>query len=147
MSFLAQFSEGDNVGSIKAVSLAHKTWLTGVNPVAFISGKDWEDVDFVPEQGQLQHNSRDTENGTVYTYQVWFLFNKQNAALFDAFKKYIGQTGILKVTDGNDVTSIIGTPQYPVTLTHAADTGQAFAGLNYYRVNVTWESCEPAVLV
>ncbi|SEM66031.1 hypothetical protein SAMN05192574_101373 [Mucilaginibacter gossypiicola] len=145
MAFAAAFSEDDNIGSLRSISLAMANWLSGFNPVTFYTGYDWETIDFLPEQTSIKDNTKDSVNGPEYSYSIVFAFNRQNTDLYNLFKKYIGQTGILQTTDNNGLTRIIGTPSNPVTITHDADTGQGYASLNYYKLNVSWVNCEPAV--
>jgi len=147
MTYAAQFSEDDNVGSVIAISLAMKNWLSSVKPVSFLGTYGWEAMDFLPESASVQDSSKDSDNGTEYTYNLVFAFNKQNANLYNTFKKYLGMRGIIMFTDGNGLTRIIGTPEYPVTITHTADTGQAFNNLNYYKIAATWQSANPAIIV
>jgi hypothetical protein len=147
MSYAAIISEDDNIGSLREIKLAVAKQLTSINPITFKSGFGWDDIDFLPESGSNKDDSKDTANGTEYTYSLVFAFNRQNTALFNAFKKYLGQFGVLQFTDNNDFTRIIGTIANPVTITHSADTGQQYSSLNYYKVNVSWLSDVPALVV
>jgi len=147
MPYTVAFSEDDNVGSLRSLSLAMANWLSGFNPVTFYSGYDWETIDFLPEQASIKDSTKDSVNGPEYNYSIVFAFNKQNTDLYNVFKKYLGMVGILQTTDSNGLTRIIGTPENPVTITHDADTGQGYASLNYYKLNVTWQSCEAALVI
>ncbi|MES2810028.1 MAG: hypothetical protein V4619_15460 [Bacteroidota bacterium] len=147
MSYVAQISEGDNLGSLREIYLAVSNWLSGVSPVNFKSGKVWEAIDFMPEMAGIKDSSKETPNGTEYTYQVVFLFNKQNAALYAAMKKYVEARGIIYCIDNNGLGRILGTPDAPVTFTYDADTGEKYNSMNYYKIVGTWVSSEMAVVV
>jgi hypothetical protein len=147
MSYAAEISEGDNLGSLREIYLAVSNWMTGVSPVSFKTGKAWEAIDFLPEMAGIKDGSVATVNGTEYPYQVVFYFNKQNVALYNAMKKYIEARGIIYCVDNNGLGRIIGTPDYPVTITYDADTGDRYAALNYYKIIATWVSAEQAVVI
>lgn len=143
----AEISEDDNVGSLRAIDMALARNLSSVNPVTFNAGYDWLEIDFLPESGRLQDGSRDTPQGTEYNYAATFVFNKQNVALYNAFKPFIGILGVVQVTDSNGLVRILGTPKNPVTIAHDADTGTGYSSLNFYKVKITWDSHVPAVVV
>lgn len=147
MSYAVNMEEGENLGSLRLVSLAMKYWLDSVNPVSFKISYDWEAMDFVPETAFVKEVSKDTENGTEYSYQVSFLFNRQNAAMYTTMRKYIEGRGVIDCTDNNGLRRIIGTPESPVTFNYDADTGQGYSSLNYYKISATWVSSEPAVIL
>ena len=147
MPYAVAMSEENNIGSLQAVSLAHKSWFSGFSPVSFFEGNDWLGMDFLPESASCKDSSTDTVNGPQFSYSLVFAFNRQNKAMYDAFLPYLGMTGIIQFTDNNDLTRIIGTPGNPVTIKQDADTGQQYNSLNFYKITVTWVSCVPAVVV
>ncbi|GAA4327498.1 hypothetical protein GCM10023149_30930 [Mucilaginibacter gynuensis] len=147
MSYAASISEDNNVGSIRELSLAMANWFSAFNPASLYSMYAWEDMDFLPETASVKDSSKVTANGTEYSYSLVFTFNKQNVALYQVFQKYIGERGVIRFTDNNGLTRIIGTPQKPVTITHDADTGQQYRSLNYYKISASWVNNLPAVVV
>lgn len=141
------FSEGGNVGGILELFLQHFWYFTSLNPVTFKNGAGWTAIDFLPESASCKDSAAPVDNGTEYSYNMVFGFNKQSKTLYDAFARYIGQTGILKFTDNNGVTRILGTLKNRVTIKQDGDTGNNPTDANYLKLTVSWVSYKPAQVI
>jgi hypothetical protein len=141
------FSEGGSVGGILELYLQHFWHFSSLNPVTFKNGADWDEMEFLPESASCKDSASRVDNGTEYSYSLVFGFNKQSENLYNAFARYIGQTGIVKFTDHNGLTRILGTLKNRVTVKQDGDTGNNPTDMNSLKLTVTWLSYRPAQLV
>lgn len=128
MSFT--IAQDDNVASLSALSLAPAYAFTSLNPVTFVAGYDWTDIDFLEESAQLTDESADSDNGVQFTYNLSFAFNKKRPDLIASAAPYLGTVAIAKVTDNNGFTQIIGTLQSPITFKQNNDSGKVYSDMN-----------------
>lgn len=67
--------------------------------------------------------------------------------MYHAFAQYIGMVGILKVTDNNGLTRLLGTLKNRVTIKTEGDSGEKAPDENYYKITGTWLSSKPAIVL
>jgi hypothetical protein len=141
------FSEGGNVGGLYEIFLAYWYEFTSLNPIAFKDGRGWSQMDFLPESASCKESSGSGDNGPEHSYSLVLSFNKQDEAKVNAFKRYLGQVGIVRYTDNNFVTRLLGSFENPVTIKTDSDTGNNPADMNHFKITVTWLNNEPARVV
>ncbi|WP_353183558.1 hypothetical protein [Parapedobacter lycopersici] len=146
MAKIHKLYEGDNIGSIfSVVEIAHVTDFSGFNPLVFRAGKNWNQVDILPESGSLASEESDTDNGPLYTYQGKFRIQHPTTALDNTLAPYIGQRSVLRIRDMNGRYYIIGSPVCPVTIVKGGDTGEAYTGAPHYEYGYKVEQPHPAL--
>jgi hypothetical protein len=141
------FSEGGTVGGILQLFLQQFWNFSSLNPITFKNGTGWDEMEFLPESASCKDSSTVADNGPEYSYSLVFGFNKQSQPLYDAFARYIGQTGIVMFTDNNGLTRILGTLKNRVTIKQEGDTGNNPTDLNSLKLTVTWLNHKPAQVV
>ncbi|MNK53034.1 hypothetical protein D3C87_719850 [compost metagenome] len=122
--------EGDNIGSLLSVEIAHQADFASFNPAIFKAGKDWVNVPFVPEKARFNLGEEETKNGPLFSYGGDFFLNKLRDEVFTDLHKYIGRKAVLKLTDLNGEVYIIGAPGYPCTLAFDGGTGGNYTDAN-----------------
>jgi len=141
------YSEGGNIGGIRECYATLYYLLTSLNPITFRAGFGWDEMEFLPESASIKDTATRTENGIEYNYTVVFTFNKQSYNMYHAFAQYIGTVGILKVTDNNGLTRLLGTLKNRVTIKTEGDTGDAATAVNDYKITATWLNDKPAIVI
>lgn len=139
-----EFSQGANVGGLREVLLAYHYELTSTAPVSFRPGRAWSVMDFLPDSSSCKESSSSGDNGPEHNYSLVFSFNKQAQAMYDAFKRYLGQVGVSRYTDNNGITRLLGNKDNPVTIKTESDTGNDPTDMNYFKITITWTNSEPA---
>ena len=122
--------EGDNIGGLAKIRIAFHTDFESFNPEVFKAGKDWLDIPFKEESGQLQPSADDSDNGIVYNYSGKFFIHRLRPEIENELNTYLGQVSVIEITDLNDEVYIIGAPGMPVTLQLGGDTGAKYTSEN-----------------
>ncbi|WP_342645020.1 hypothetical protein [Mucilaginibacter sp. CSA2-8R] len=141
------FSQGANIGGVSQVLMAYSYELSSINPVSFKPGRDWSVMDFLPDSSSVKESSSAGDNGPEHSYSLVFSFNKQAQAMYDAFKRYLGQVGVTRYTDNNGVTRLLGRLDNPVTVKTESDTGNDPTDMNFFKITITWTNNEPAPVI
>lgn len=124
------FFEGDNIGGIQKLEVAHQAYFTGFNPATLAAGKAWAEIPFIPQSAQLQMSEEDSANGTIYEYNLTFAINRVRMELFEQLNIFVGSCTVFRITDMNDDVYIIGAPGYPCTLAATGNTGAQYTDAN-----------------
>lgn len=134
MAKIHTLHDGDNIGSIAdVIEVAHCTDFSSFAPIAFKAGKGWNQVDVLPERGNLEMEELDTDNGLLYSYQGKFRIQHPTPALDAALAPYIGQRSVLRIRDMNGRYWVIGSPVCPVTIVKGGNTGEGYTGAPHYQ--------------
>lgn len=141
------YSEGGNVGGILNVFMQHFYCFSSLNPLTFKNGYGWNAMEFLPESAQCKYTVADSDNGPEHTYNLVFSFNKQSEPMYKAFAAYLRRTGIVRYTDMNGLTQILGTLSNRVTIKNDGDTGTAPTNANDFKITITWLNNVPAQVV
>ncbi|GGH28329.1 hypothetical protein FAZ19_19750 [Sphingobacterium alkalisoli] len=137
MGKLFEMYEGDNVGGIATLQIAHVTDFKSFNPVVFHPGKAWREIELYPDSGLMKSDVQHGDNGTSYSYAGSFKIHHQNKKIENILDKYIGPVSVMRVTDMNRYAQVIGSPLEPVTLSRSADTGSKPTDLNHNQFSFT----------
>jgi hypothetical protein len=124
------YYEGDNLGSIKAIEVIEHFNLLNTNPVQIRSGSAWMSIPFKEESGKMNMKSVLSDNGRIYTYSGRFFFNNMRKEIEDGLSPYLDDVAVLRVTDMNGRSYLIGAPGSPVTIAENGDTGQRYINEN-----------------
>lgn len=122
--------EGDNIGSIAEFKIAHTYDLQSFNPVTFKNGRKWMIVPFKEQSGNLALKVEETPNGPLYTYSGNLFIHNMRDQVDNEILPFVGSNSVAMVTDQNGRVYLIGTPQFPVTVTMNAGTGQRYTDEN-----------------
>lgn len=146
MTKIHKLYEGDNIGSIASViQIAHITDFSSFNPIVFRAGRSWNDVEILPEGGNLESEESEGDNGTLYTYQGKFRIQHPTSELDNALAPYIGQKSVLRIRDMNGRFYVIGSPVCPVTIVKGGDTGETYTGAPQYEYGYKVDQPHPAL--
>lgn len=124
MGKLYDLYEGDNIGGIAHIEIAHVTDFLGFNPIVFKPTKDFQELPFLPGTGMLKDEENETKNGAQYSYAGLFSIQRPANSIENILRPYIGMKSVLRITDLNGRTQIIGSPACPVELTRETDRGR-----------------------
>ncbi|RYD76892.1 MAG: hypothetical protein EOP55_10495 [Sphingobacteriales bacterium] len=122
--------EGDNIGSLLKAEIAHHSDFDNFNPAVFKAGKDWINIPFKEESGSFKGGNEDSDNGQIYSYEGKFFIHRVREEVRKALHPFLGQHGVMRLTDLNGEVYIIGAPGMPVTLTVTAGTGEKYSSEN-----------------
>lgn len=122
--------EGDNIGSLLKAEFAMHTDFDSFNPVSLKEGKAWTNIPFKEQSGKITGSSEDSENGNIFTYQGKFFIHRIREEVRTELHPYLGQHIVMRLTDLNGETYIIGAPGMPVTLSVTSDTGENYTNEN-----------------
>ena len=146
MTKLFDLHQGDNIGGIAKVQIAHITDFESFNPVSFRSNKGWHEIPFLPGTGSLKSEEKDDGNGKYYHYEGSFEIHHQSNVVSLKLRPYTGQVSILKITDLNGRSRVIGTPTESVTVSRSSNTGSAAKDMNHNLITFTVDQLLPALL-
>ncbi len=127
---LNEFHEGDNIGGIYSFEIAHVTDLFSSNPIVFKAGKTWRSINFHPTSGLFKEDESETENGMFYSYAGSFKIHRKSKQTDKDLQHYLGTCSVIKVTDQNGLSQVIGGIDFPVTMTKSSDTGSNPTDMN-----------------
>jgi len=146
MAKIYTLHDGDNIGSIAdVIEIAKITDFAGFDPVVFKAGKGWNQVDIVPERGNLDMEETETEHGPLYTYQGKFRIHHPTPELDAVLAPFIGQRSVLRIRDMNGRYWLLGSPVCPVTLVKSGSTGETYAGAPHYEYGYKVDQPHPAL--
>ena len=140
---MMNFYEGDNFGSISKIDIALHSDFASFDPASFQDDKSWTSIPFKDESGRLGINNSLTPSGIVYTYKGSFFIHHLRDEIFEGLDPYRGQKSVLRLTDMNGKTYIIGAPGFPVTLSVDGDTGMRYIDENGAAYSFTVEQPFP----
>ncbi len=126
--------EDDNIGSIAVIEIANRTDFINLNPVKFIQGKSWKNIEFTGD-AELKRKTKDDINGIIYTYSGFFEIQSIRDEVELNLIPYVGKQAILQLTDNNGRVYIIGQLNNPVTLEEDSTTGKLIKSKNGYQFN------------
>lgn len=137
--------EGDVIGGIAKLEIAYHWDFTQFYPAVFAAGKDWKEIEALPETGELKYKAEETEHGPLYSYSGSFSVLKLSESVETAILPYIGESSILRITDNNGRIFIVGLPGAPVSLALSAGTGRKYTSQNSFDFDFSVEQVRPAV--
>ncbi|MFD2741953.1 MULTISPECIES: hypothetical protein [Sphingobacterium] len=146
MAKLFELHQGDNIGGIAKVQIAHITDFKSFNPVSFHPNKGWQEIAFIPSSGTMKGEEKDSDNGVYHHYEGLFEIQYQSNVVSFKLRTYIGKVSVLKITDLNGRSRVIGTPEEPVTVSRSSDTGSAPKDMNHNVVTFSVDQLLPALL-
>lgn len=126
------FHEEDNIGGLASIEIAHTSKIQSFNPLVFKPGAYWQAVEFHPTSGLLKDEVNDSDHGTYYTYAGTFKIHKKTKDLEKHIDPFLGQCIIMRITDMNGYSLVIGGPEYPVQLFRSSESGSMPADMNHY---------------
>uniref|UniRef100_F4C2E2 Uncharacterized protein n=1 Tax=Sphingobacterium sp. (strain 21) TaxID=743722 RepID=F4C2E2_SPHS2 len=126
MESINTFFEGDNIGSLAVIEIAHINDFLNFNPPLFREGRDWKQIEFLPESGQLSPTYEEDDNGNVYSYKGSFSIKRPSIEEESAMLPFIGKKSVLRLTDMNMRVRIIGLPDCPVAVKMTGTTGNKY---------------------
>ena len=142
-----EFFEGNNIGGLSSIEIIEHFNIRSLKPLNLVAGKDWTLIPFKDESGQMVIRTADTDNGPVYTYSGRFFIHNMRDEVDQAMENFIGQKSIMRITDMNGRSYLIGAPGKPVTLLPNGDTGQRYVNENGMDFNFNIEQDSPAIVV
>lgn len=122
--------EGNNIGGLLSIEICLHKIPTGYNPVTFPSGHNWLNIPFNTETGELNPDAKDSENGNIHSYAGRFFLHRLRPEFKEQLNIFLGKRSILRLTDMNGETYIIGSPDCPALLELNSGTGRKFASTN-----------------
>lgn len=144
---------GQNIGGIKLVRFAYPldfisfNVLPGFKVIAnFADGKSWEDLYATASSFSGGGSSEETEAGTLHTYEFSFRCPKDRSDLIYEFYMFQSFGVILRVTDGNSLTRIYGTPLNPMRIKGKFLLPGQVQGYNGYEIALSVSLPDPAYL-
>lgn len=108
-------NEGGNFGEIKSISIALQENILNVSlpngdkeiSVTFSSG-EWGDIYFTPQTDSYKCNFKESKGNGYYDLKLSFSTPKIRADVVKAAKSYIGKKLLVKFTDKNNTSYLIG---------------------------------------
>lgn len=128
MESINTFHEGDNIGTLAVVEIAHQEDFLNFDPPLFREGRDWKQIEFLDESGSLSVSHDEDDNGIVFGYSGKFSIKRPTDEEENAMLPYIGQKSIMRLTDHNGRVRIIGLQDCPVTIKMSGSTGTKYTG-------------------
>lgn len=145
MGKLYELHEGDNIGGIARIEIAHVTDFLGFNPIVFKPTKAFAELPFVPGSGMLKDEENDTKNGAQYSYAGLFAVQRPTSSTENILRPYIGQASVLRITDLNGEVLIIGSPACPVELSRETDRGRKPSDMSKMEIRFSVTQPHPAL--
>lgn len=127
-----QQHEGDNIGGISKLEVGFTHDFANFNPVIFLPSKYWQEIVFHPSSGLMKQDVVDSDHGIYYTYAGTIKITHRDAAMDQLLDSIVGHKTLVRITDMNGYTLVIGTPDSPVLFTQSGDTGSAPTDVNHY---------------
>lgn len=124
-------NEGDNIGGLAQIDVAHVWDLESYEPIRFKPGMCWLEIEFHPMSGLMKEDVQDSDHGVYYSYAGSFKIPKSDRKTECALDRFIGQVSIFRVMDLNGKTLVIGGPDMPVLFTRSSDTGSSPVDMNH----------------
>ena len=143
MSLVSIF-EGDNIGSISNIEIAHHTDFERWHPAKFHSGNNWQNIEITGEMAELKRKTKDDPNGIIYTYSGFFDIQSIRDEVEINLMPFIGRKSILRITDNNGRVYVIGQPKNPVLLEEESTTGKLYKNKNGYLFSFSVVQTRPA---
>jgi len=144
---------GQNAGGISKVEFAFPNEFASfaVLPlfkahVHFIQGANWKELYATAHTFSGDGNSETTPAGQLYKYAFKFHCPKDRADLIQAFYEFQAYGVILRVTDGNSLVRIYGTPSNPLTAKSKLLLPGEVQNFNGYEIALEGVSPDPACI-
>lgn len=145
MGKLNTLHEGDNIGGLLRIQIALASDFETFAPIRFKQGKQWQDIDIYPDSGLFKSDVQHGDNGRYYTYAGNFKIHHPNRKDENSIDAFIGPVSIMRITDHNKYTQVIGTPDEPVTLARSLDTGTKPTDLSHNAFTFSVSQLYPAL--
>ena len=129
MDKLNELYEGDNIGGILRVQIALISDLESFAPVIFKPGKSWREIEIYPDSGLFKSDVQHVDNGRFYTYAGSFKIHFPNRSDENKLDAYVGPLSIMRITDFNRYTQVIGSPGEPVLFGRSFESGTKLTDL------------------
>lgn len=128
MEKLISIFEGDSIGSILSLQIAHKNDFLNFNEseILFRENRDWKDLEFTDETGEFSFNENENEHGELSTCSGVFGFHGPIQSIAKVMRPYLGRKSVLKITSLTKETFIIGHPENPVLIGSTGGTGKKY---------------------
>jgi len=141
-----------NIGSIISVSYALASDIDSISDpdsqgavvVSFKPAKSFTSLAFSPETASYNEEQKDTDAGPVFEQRLSFQLPKVQTLLHLVMKSLADEQLVLKITDGNGTTVIMGSPDIPARGSWKVMRPAGAAGYNGYEVSFGLSSPDPA---
>jgi hypothetical protein len=152
MTTIAKHS-GQNTGGILSVEYAFPNEFAGfvIYPAykikaTFLNPGNWKTLYATATTFSGGGNSETTPSGILYHYDFKFRCPKDRSDLIEAFHLFQTTGVILRVTDGNSLKRIYGTPSNPLTVKSKLLLPGEVQGYNGYEIAMEGSFPDPAYL-
>lgn len=141
-----------NIGSITSIQYALASDISSISApddngavdITFNNSKSFSTFTFTPETASFSEEQKDTDAGPLFEQGLSFKLPKIQTIMHAVVESLLDQDIILKITDGNGVTVIMGTPEVPVRASWRMSRPQGASGYNGYEVSFRCNSTGPA---
>lgn len=108
-------------GGICSIQIAPREWLNAApvvdfltgkitTPITFITGKDWLNIEFIPQSHNYEENEKLSKSGKYFEIKFSGIINYADASLQQVLETMRYNQFIIKLIDRNKKIKIIGLP-------------------------------------
>jgi putative lipoic acid-binding regulatory protein len=141
-----------NIGSIIAISYALASDISSISStdddgavdITFSTGKAFTAFSFTPQSASFNEEQQDSDAGPYFSQSLSFRCPKVDTIQHAIFKSLVDQELILKVTDGNGTSVIMGTLETPARCSWRISRPSSPGGYNGYEVSFKANCIDPA---
>ncbi|MCK9399642.1 MAG: hypothetical protein M0Q51_06560 [Bacteroidales bacterium] len=144
---------GQNIGGIRSIQFAYPSDISAftIFPdykifLTFVEGANWKDLYATASSFSGGGSSEITPAGTLYSYDFVFRCPKDRLELINEFHSFAAFGVILRVTDGNSLVRIYGTPSNPMTIKGKLLLPGQVQGYNGYEIALSLSTPDPAYM-
>lgn len=124
------YYEGDNIGSVQRIEIAFYFDFESVRPPVLKSGRSWNNIPFKEGTGEFSISEDDTDNGIVYACSGGFFLPRMREEVDTFMRQFLGAVAVIRVTDMNGDTLILGDLGQGVSISGSGATGQNYTSEN-----------------
>lgn len=145
---------GPNAGSLRTIEYAPIEWIDAaafekiindnhvwIPSVPFTEGNDWLTAYVLPRKRIFTEQQRDTTNGSIWTKSVEGVMPHHTPAVAGMLEAMTRHRYLVRITDRNGYTFIIGDLEYPLIFSSSSTTGEDVTELNHNTLR--WEGVAP----
>jgi hypothetical protein len=144
-----------NIGSILKIYYALASNIVSITDpdedntvqVSFAAGKTWTELVFTPETASFSEDEDQQDPGPLITQSLSCRFPKVGTTGHALLQAMRDQDLVLMVTDGNQVSYLVGTRETPVRMTSKVIRPQGAAGYNGYELSFTCKTIDNAPFI
>jgi hypothetical protein len=145
--------DSQNIGGIRSFQFAFPSEFAAFDilpdyyaDVTFVNGANWKDLYATASTLSGGGSSEITIAGVLHTYEFSLRCPQDRSELILAFNSFSKYGVVLRVTDGNSVTRIYGTPTNPMTVKGKLLLPGQVQGYNGYEIAFAVSMPDPAYL-